>query len=50
MKPDVSMSFLLGVMEKGRARHLEGVLLRNGRREAERNGNGKTFAMTFDEI
>lgn len=47
VKPDVSMSFLLGVMENERARHLEDVvdLMRGERREAVRNEEGRTFAM-----
>lgn len=41
------MSFLLGVMENERARHLEDVvdLMRGERREAVRNEEGRTFAM-----
>jgi hypothetical protein len=46
------MSFLLGVMEKGRTRHFEGVDLRGERerREAERNEKGRILAMMADEI
>jgi hypothetical protein len=35
-------------MEKERVMHREGVILRNGRREAERNEDGRIFAMTGD--
>lgn len=49
VKPDVSMSFLWGVMEKGRAMHFEGWDLRKERREAVRIEDGSILDMMKDE-